>query len=116
MGSAQTATVHKHAPLGDRGLVRPTHKDATTKSGILIPDTAQASPQEGEVIAVGPGRGRDDGTRRRGEIDVGETVLYSKYAGGGCKVGGEDHLIAREPDVVAVVAGYAVQDRPAGIG
>ena len=105
MGIAQTVTVHKLAPLGDRVLVRPTHKDATTKSGILIPDTAQASPQEGEVIAVGPGRVLDDGTRRRVEINVGQTVLYSKYAGVECKVGEEDHLIFREPDVLAVVSG-----------
>ena len=101
----QTTTARRLVPLGDRVLVRPKQKDAMTKSGILIPETANEKPQEGEVIAVGPGRVLDDGTRRRVEIDVGQTVLYSKYAGIECKVGEEDHLIFREPDVLAVVSG-----------
>ena len=101
---AQTTTARKLVPLGDRILVRPKEKDETTKSGIVIPDTAKEKPQQGEVIAVGPGRVLDNGTRLSVAINVGQTVLYSKYAGAEFKLGDEEHLIFREPDVLAVVS------------
>jgi chaperonin GroES len=100
---AQTTTRLKLTPLGDRVLVRPKPKDATTKSGIVIPDTAKEKPQEGEVLAVGPGRVLDDGTRLEMEIKVGQSVLYSKYAGTEFKLEDDEYLIFREPDVLAIL-------------
>src|SRR5947199_2578384 len=100
----QTTTARKLVPLGDRVLVRPKQKDAMTKSGILIPETANEKPQEGEVIAVGSGRVLDDGTRLSVEIKVGQSVLYSKYAGTEFKLDDEEYLIFREPDVLAILA------------
>src|SRR5215213_7057147 len=100
---AQTATKLKLTPLGDRVLVRPKAKDSTTKSGIFIPDTAKEKPQEGEVLAVGPGRVLDDGTRLEMEITVGQSVLYSKYAGTEFKLEDDEYLIFREPDILAVL-------------
>jgi chaperonin GroES len=90
-------------PLGDRVVVRPKQKEEVTKSGIVLPGTAQEKPQEGEVIAVGPGRVLDNGNRVEMELKVGQTVLYSKYAGTEFKVEDEELLILREPDVLAIV-------------
>lgn len=100
---AQTTTRLKLTPLGDRVLVRPKPKDATTKSGIVIPDTAKEKPQEGEVLAVGPGRVLDDGKRLAMEIKVGQSVLYSKYAGTEFKLEDDEYLIFREPDILAIL-------------
>src|SRR5688500_11927528 len=94
---ALTPTRRKLAPLGDRILVRPKQKDEMRKSGIVIPDTAKEKPQEGEVIAVGPGRVLDNGKRLGVEIKVGQSVLYSKYAGTEFKLDDQEYLIFREP-------------------
>jgi chaperonin GroES len=101
---AKTDTKSKLVPLGDRVVVRPKQKEEVTKSGIVLPDTAREKPQEGEVIAVGPGRVLDNGNRVTMELKVGQTVLYAKYAGTEFKVEDEELLILREPDVLAVVS------------
>jgi len=98
---AQTAT--KLVPLGDRVVVRPKAKEEVTKSGIVLPGAAQEKPQEGEVIAVGPGRVLDNGTRLTVELKIGQSVLYAKYAGTEFKLEDEELLILREPDILAVV-------------
>ncbi|MHB1132710.1 MAG: co-chaperone GroES [Chloroflexota bacterium] len=90
-------------PLGDRVLIRPKAREEMTKSGIVLPDTAKEKPQEGEVLAVGTGRLLESGERVPMEIKVGDTILYSKYAGTEIKLDGEDHLILRESDVLAVM-------------
>jgi chaperonin GroES len=85
-------------------VVRPKQKEEVTKSGIVLPGTAQEKPQEGEVISIGPGRVLDNGTRVAMELKVGQMVLYSKYAGTEFKVEDEELLILREPDVLAIVS------------
>jgi len=89
------------APLGERLVVKPLEQEETTSSGIILPDTAKEKPQEGEVIAAGPGRLNDDGKRIALEVAVGDKVIYSKYAGTEYKVDGEEYLILRESDVLA---------------
>jgi chaperonin GroES len=84
-------------------VVRPKQREEMTKSGILLPDTAKEKPQEGEVIAVGPGRVLDNGERLEMELKVGQSVLYAKYAGTEFKLEDDEYLILREPDVLAVV-------------
>ena len=93
-------------PLGDRLIVEVLEEEATTASGIVLPDTAQEKPQRGKVLAVGDGRWDDDGEKRI-PLDVGEgdEVLYSKYGGTEIKVDGEDLLVLRESDVLAKVQG-----------
>ena len=93
----------KLSPLGDRVVVRPSPKEEVTRSGIVLPDTAKEKPQEGEVIAVGPGRVLDNGERMTPDVKVGDIVLYAKYAGTEIKVEGEEWLIVRESDVLAIV-------------
>ena len=93
----------KLSPLGDRVVVRPSAKEEVTRSGIVLPDTAKEKPQEGEVIAVGPGRVLDNGERMTPDVKVGDIVLYAKYAGTEVKVDGEEWLIVRESDVLAIV-------------
>src|SRR5450759_2935563 len=90
-------------PLGDRVIVAPSEGEDKTKSGIVIPDTAKEKPQEGKVLAVGPGRFLDDGKREQMDLKRGETVLYAKYAGSEFKLDGEDLLIISAKDVLAVV-------------
>jgi chaperonin GroES len=90
-------------PLEDRILVRTLEAEQTTASGLVIPDTAKEKPQEGEVLAVGPGRVDDGGKRIPLDISVGDTVIYSKYGGTEVKYGGEDYLILSARDVLAVV-------------
>ena len=96
-------TAQKLRPLGDRVVLRPTPGEEMTKSGILIPDTVKEKPQEGEVLAVGPGRILDDGSREKMDLKAGEKVLYAKYAGTEFKLDGEDLLIVSGKDVLAVV-------------
>lgn len=91
-------------PLGDRVVVRPKAKEEMTRSGIVLPDTATEKPQEGTVIAVGPGRVLDNGKRVELDVKVGESVLFAKYAGTEFKLEGEEYLIIRESDLLAVVA------------
>ena len=93
-------------PLGDRLIVEVLEEEATTASGIVLPDTAQEKPQRGKVLAAGDGRWDEDGEKRI-PLDVaeGDTVLYSKYGGTEVEVEGEDLLVLRESDVLAKVAG-----------
>lgn len=92
-----------YRPLGDRLLIKPKESEETTKSGIVLPDSAKEKPQEGSVISVGEG-GRDDkGNKIPMEVKVGDVVLYSKYAGTEVKIEGTEHLIIRESDVLAIV-------------
>jgi chaperonin GroES len=102
-------TPHKEAwmsvnlkPLEDRIVVKPGEGEEKTASGLVIPDTAKEKPQEGEVIAVGPGR-FEDGNRVPLDVAVGDTVIYSKYGGTEVKVGGEEYLILSARDVLAIV-------------
>ena len=91
-------------PLEDRIVVKPLDAEQTTASGLVIPDTAKEKPQEGQVIAVGPGRFDDEGEKRIPlDVSVGDTVLYSKYGGTEVKYGGEEFLILSARDVLAVI-------------
>jgi chaperonin GroES len=89
-------------PLADRVVVRPLDREEKTASGILLPETAKEKPQEGEVLAVGPGR-VEDGKRVELEVKVGDRVIFSKYAGTEIKVEDDDVLILRESDILAIV-------------
>jgi chaperonin GroES len=93
----------KLKPLGDRVLVRPVEEEATTASGIVLPDTAKEKPQKGEVLAVGEGKVDEDGKRIKLDVSKGDEVLYSKYGGTEITVEGEDLLVLRESDVLAIV-------------
>ena len=93
----------KSAALGDRIVVKAVEQETQTKSGIYIPDSAKERPQEGSVIAVGPGRLTDEGTASRMSVAVGDTVIYSKFAGTEFEDDGEDYLIMKETDVLAKV-------------
>jgi chaperonin GroES len=90
-------------PLGDRIVVKPGEGDETTASGLVIPDTAKEKPQEGEVVAAGPGEFKD-GARVPLDVNVGDTVIYSKYGGTEVKVAGQDYLVLSARDVLAVVS------------
>jgi len=91
----------KLQPLADRVVVKPIEREEKTKSGIYLPDTAKERPQEGKVIAVGPGRLSEDGKRIAMDIKVGDTVLYAKYGGTEIKVDDEELIILRESDILA---------------
>lgn len=88
-------------PLADRVVVKPVEREETTKGGIVIPDTAKDRPQEGEVVAVGPGK-YEDGKRAPMEVKVGDRVLFAKYGGTEIKIEGEDYLVLRESDILAI--------------
>ncbi len=90
-------------PLGERVIVKPVPSEEKTKSGLFIPDNAKERPQQGEVIAVGSGRLLDNGTRVAIDLKVGDTVLFSKFAGTEVKLEGEEYLILREADVIGVL-------------
>ena len=98
-------TDSKLRPLGDRVVVKPTPREEVTKSGIVLPDTAKEKPQEGQIIAVGPGKILEDGSREKMDVAVGDKVLYAKYAGTEFKVDGADLLIISQKDILAVVEG-----------
>ncbi len=98
-----TATKVNIKPLEDRIVVQANEAETKTASGIVIPDTAKEKPQEGTVIAVGPGRIDDKGNRVPIDVSVGETVLYSKYGGTEIKYGTEEYLVLSARDVLAVV-------------
>ena len=100
-----TGVAAKLQPLGDRIVVRPSGREETTKSGIVIPDTAKEKPQRGTIIAVGAGRRDDDGNRIPLDVAVGNEVLFAKYAGTEFKLEDEDLLILSEKDILAVVEG-----------
>ena len=90
-------------PLEDRIVIQQVEAEQTTASGLVIPDTAKEKPQEGEVIAVGPGRIDDNGNRVPLDVSVGDVVIYSKYGGTEVKYNGEDYLILSARDVLAVI-------------
>lgn len=93
----------KLKPLGDRLVVEPKEREETTSSGIILPETAKEKPQEGAVVAVGPGRRDDDGKRVEMDVAAGDVVLFAKYAGTEIKVDGKKLLILKESDVLAIV-------------
>ena len=92
---------NKLQPLADRVVVRPIEREDKTKSGIILPDTVKEKPQEGEVIAAGPGRIGDDGKRIALEVKVGDIVIYAKYGGTEIKIDDEELMILREGDILA---------------
>ena len=93
----------KVRPLHDRILVKRVEEEKKSKGGIIIPDTAKEKPQEGRVVAVGTGKVLDDGTTRPLEVSKGDRVLFSKYSGTEVQIDGEEHLIIREEDVLAIL-------------
>ena len=93
----------KIKPLGDRVLIKALEREEKTKSGIVLPDTAKEKPQEGRVIAVGSGKMLDNGTKVALEVQVGQKVIFSKYAGTEVKLDGEEMMILNERDILAVV-------------
>ena len=98
-----TGTATKLRPLGDRVVIQPTPREEMTKSGIVLPDTAKEKPQEGKIIAAGPGRLTDEGKREPMDVKEGDVVLYAKYAGTEFKVEGEELLIVSQKDILAIV-------------
>jgi chaperonin GroES len=98
-----TASSTKLRPLGDRVVIKPTPREEMTKSGIVLPDTAKEKPQEGKILAIGPGRTLDDGKREAMDVKVGQSVLYAKYAGTEFKVDDEELLIVSQKDILAIV-------------
>jgi chaperonin GroES len=90
-------------PLGDRVVVKPRAKEEMTKSGIVLPDTASEKPQQGTVLSAGPGRLLDSGQRIAMEVKPGDEVLFAKYAGTEVKLDGEDYLVIRETDLLAII-------------
>ncbi|MCX6375348.1 MAG: co-chaperone GroES [Armatimonadetes bacterium] len=89
-------------PLSDRIIVRPTKAEEITKGGIVLPDSAQEKPREGEVIAAGPGKVLESGTLVPMEVKVGDKVMYSKYGGTEVKVGADEYVILRQDDILAI--------------
>ncbi len=98
-----SATATKLRPLGDRVVIRPVKREEVTKSGIVLPDTAQEKPQRGIVIAKGTGRKLDDGTVVEIDLNEGDEVLYAKYAGTEFKVESDELLVVSEKDILAVI-------------
>jgi chaperonin GroES len=91
----------KLKPLADRVLVKPIEREEVTKGGIVLPDTAKEKPQEGEVLAVGPGRLSEDGKRIPLDVKVGDIVIYARYGGAEIKIEDEELIILRESDILA---------------
>ena len=98
-----TASSTKLRPLGDRVVIKPTPREEMTKSGIVLPDTAKEKPQEGEILAVGPGAFDTEGKRMAIDVSVGQKVLYAKYAGTEFKIEGDELLIVSQKDILAIV-------------
>lgn len=101
--AAVSLSVSTVKPLGDRVFVKVSASEEKTAGGILLPDTAKEKPQVGEIVAVGPGRRNDDGSRSEMEVKVGDKVLYSKYAGTDIKLGGDEYVLLAEKDILAIV-------------
>ncbi len=91
-------------PMSDRVVVRPSEQEETTKGGIYLPDTVQERPQEGEVLAVGPGRYLNDGKRLEMELQVGDKVIYSKYSGTEIKIDDDELLVLGSNDILAKIS------------
>ena len=100
-----TAAKSKLRPLADKVIIQPTPREEMTKTGIVLPDTAKEKPQEGTVLAVGPGAFDEDGERMPMDVKEGDRVLYAKYAGTEFKQDGEDLLIVSQKDILAIVEG-----------
>ncbi len=98
------AAEKKLRPLGDRVVIKPTAREDMTKSGIVLPDTAKEKPQEGVILAAGPGKIDDNGKREPMDVKVGDKVLYAKYAGTEFKIDGDELLIVSQKDILAIVA------------
>jgi chaperonin GroES len=92
-------------PLGDRVVVKPLDREEVTKSGIVLPDTAREKPQQGEILAVGPGRVLDSGDRVKLDVSVGDKIIFAKYSGTEFKLEDDDLLILNERDILAVLQG-----------
>ena len=103
MATATAKTAKKLRPLGDRVVIQPTPREDMTKSGIVLPDAAKEKPQEGVILAIGPGRTLDDGKREPIDVKEGQKVLYAKYAGTEFKVEDQDLLILSQKDILAIV-------------
>jgi chaperonin GroES len=95
----------KLQPLADRVVVKPLAKEEVTKGGIFLPDTAKEKPQEGEIVAVGPGRMTDEGKRIAMDVKVGDRVIYAKYGGSEIKIEDVEMIILRESDILAIKKG-----------
>jgi chaperonin GroES len=104
-GGIKMASKLKLKPLGGRVIVEPIEQEEMTAGGIILPETAKEKPQEGKILAAGPGDRDDDGKRITMEVKVGDKVLYAKYSGTEVKVDGKKLLILRESDILAVVEG-----------
>mgnify|MGYP001178205954 CR=1 FL=1 len=90
-------------PLGDRLVIKPIEQEEVTSSGLYLPETAKEKPQQGKVIAVGPGARKENGERASMDVNVDDTVLYAKYSGTNIKLDGKEYLILKESDVLAIV-------------
>jgi chaperonin GroES len=101
--ATKVATKTRLKPLGDRLVVKPSAREEMTKSGIVLPDTVKERPQEGTVLAVGPGRILDDGSREAIDVAVGQKILFQKYAGTEFKLDEEELLILSQKDILAVI-------------
>jgi len=99
--SAKAKTTSKLEPLGDRVVIKPAKREEMTKTGLVLPKTAKEKPQEGEVVAVGPGKMTDDGNRIAMDVNVGDVVVYARYAGTEFKLDDEELIIVRESDILA---------------
>ena len=99
--AVKVTSATKLQPLSDRVIIRPIEREEVTKGGIILPDTAKEKPQEGEVIAVGPGKLTSDGKRLAPDIKVGDRVVYAKYAGTELEIDDEKLLIMHESDIIA---------------
>jgi len=99
----ETATLKKLKPLSDRVLVKPLDKEQEKKGGIIIPDTAKEKPQEGEVIATGPGKRDEQGKLIPMDVKVGDKVLYGKYSGTEIKIEDEEYLIMHQEDILGII-------------
>lgn len=99
-----TKTATNVTPLGDRVLIKPIPKEEMSKGGLVLPDTTKEKPQEGEVVAVGPGRVTDEGKRVAIDLKTGDRVIYAKYAGTDIKLEDDEYLILRDTDVLARIS------------
>ncbi|BAY27285.1 chaperonin Cpn10 [Calothrix sp. NIES-2100] len=102
--AAVSLSVSTVKPLGDRVFVKVSASEEKTAGGLYLPDTAKEKPQVGEVVALGPGKRNDDGSRQEPELKVGDKVLYSKYAGTDVKLGTEEYVLLSEKDILAIVS------------
>jgi chaperonin GroES len=114
-GCASTLEIEEMAfrPLGDRVLVKRVEEEEKTKGGIIIPDTAKEKPQEGEVLAVGPGARDETGKRIEPDVKVGDRILFGKWSGTEVRIDGNDLLIMKESDILGVVDGSSAAKKAA---